>query len=558
MIESSIARHPEANAISQYDGEPITYRELGRKMKEISATLKLNGIKKGDRVAILGENSTAWALSYLAVVTMGAIAVPILPDFPAEDVENILNHSESKILFSTRKLMESVNFENCPKIREVILLDDFSVEDLNVNASRFEEFVITAMDKIGDLIHDLETRVGLVSEEVEEDDLAVIIYTSGTTGLSKGVMLTHKNLISNVLATNDFVVFTKEDRFLSLLPMSHAIESTIGFLLALTNNACVYFVGKTPSPTIIKEAADIVKPSCMVWVPLLMEKIYKKRVLTKLEGSALMKKISSNPAVRKAIYKKAVKKILTFLGGNIKVIAMGGAPLSREVNEFLEEGGFPYVLGYGLTETAPLVTGERIGETRVGSAGYPIPHVQVKIEDPDSETGVGEVYVKGPNVMKGYYKNPELTKEVLSDDGWFKTGDKACVDEDGFVYIKGRSKNMFLGANGENIYPEVIEEKLGSILTVKESLVIDNKGDIEALIHLDVEHLEPKLKGKSDEERNMTISEILEEIRHEVNKRLPDFSRIKRCFFHSEPFMKTATQKIKRYLYYRDAGQKTG
>ena len=555
LIENSINRYPGEPALSFFDAEPVTYGQLGIRIKELSQLMRDHGIRKGDKVAILGENSPNWGISYLSIVTMGAIAVPILPDFQQSDLENILNHSESKLLFTTKKQFEKLRYEKCGNITKAIILDDLHVEKAGFDTVGFSDYIHEAMKKISTMIHDIGEFTGLIKAEVLKDDLAAIIYTSGTTGLSKGVMLTHLNIVSNVLAMKELIGFGPSDRFLSLLPLSHALECTIGFLLPMSSGASSWYTGGMPTPPVIKKASSIVKPTCIPMVPLLIEKIFKKRVQTLLEKNMLTKTISKTPFLKKMIYKKAGKAILEFFGGNVRMIAIGGAPLGSEVENFLRISGFPYVMGYGLTETAPLLTGERINETRKGSSGYPIKDVEIKILDPDPKTGIGEIYAKGPNVMKGYYKNESITKEVFSDDGWFKTGDKGYLDKDNYLYIRGRSKNMFLGPNGENIYPEVIEEKLSEILIVQESLAIENKGDVEALIYLDHDILSPMVEGKSEKEQRKIIDDLLEDIRVEVNEKLPPSSRIKRAYYQGEEFTKTATKKIKRYLYYHPASE---
>jgi len=550
LIEHSINLFPGNNALSFFDSNPLTYSDVGIRISEVQQLLKDHGIRKGDKVAILGENSPNWGISYLSITTMGAIAVPILPDFQQSDLENILNHSESKLLFATKKQFDKLRYEKCGGIKKVIILDDLRTEETGFETVGFSDFINEAKIKISAVIHDIGEFAGVLKAEVEKDDLAAIIYTSGTTGLSKGVMLTHWNIVSNVLAMKEIIDIDENDRFLSLLPLSHALECTVGFLLAMASGSSAWYIGTMPTPPVIRKACTIAKPTLIPMVPLLIEKIFKKRVLTLLEKNALTKAVSKTPFLKKMIYKKAGKAIMEFFGGEVKAIAIGGAPLGSEVENFLRISGFPYVMGYGLTETAPLLTGEEIIETRKGSSGYPIRDVEIKILDADPKTGIGEIYARGPNVMKGYYKNEKITKEVLSEDGWFKTGDKGYMDNDNYLYIRGRSKNMFLGPNGENIYPEVIEEKLNELLIVQESLAIENNGNVEALIYLDHDILGPMLDGKSEEEQEKAISGILEEIRMDVNEKLPPSSRIKRAFHQSEEFTKTATKKIKRYLYY--------
>ncbi|MCK4766433.1 MAG: AMP-binding protein [Candidatus Aminicenantes bacterium] len=554
LINQSIEKHGSANALSFFDKSPLTYRELGDKIEELAGLLKKHGIRKGDRVAILGKNSPNWGISYLGIASFGAVTVPILPDFPAEDVEHILNHSESKLLFATKKQTEKLTFENCKTIKSIIILDDFSIENTEFQTIPFSEFLSDTLDKVSLLIHDAGEKAGLISTEVSEDDLIAIIYTSGTTGFSKGVMLTHKNILSNLMAMREMIRFDETDRFLSILPQSHSIEATLGFLLPLANGSSIYYLGAPPTPALMGKACPVAKPTVIVSVPLIIEKIYKKKVKNLFENSLLIRNLIRASFIKKILYKKAVKSILDFFGGHIRVMAFGGAPLNSEVEDFMIMGGFPYVPGYGLTETAPLLTGEPIGEARKGSCGYPLFNVEIKIVDPDPETGVGEIYAKGPNVMKGYFKNKKLTEEVLSADGWFKTGDRGYLGEEDYLYIQGRSKSMFLGSNGENIFPEVIEEKLNSLLCVQESIVVENKGDIEALIHLEPEFLETELEGRSEADQEEIMTGILEGIRRDINKRIPAFARIKKCYSQREPFQKTATHKIKRYLYsYRDS-----
>ncbi len=550
LIEESLEKFSDKPALSFYFQKPITYKELKRRIEAISTLLKDRGIRKGDKVAIIGENSPNWAIAYLGIVFMGAVVVPILPDFPREDILNVLKHSDSKLLFATKKHIEKIVNEECSNVKTIISLDDFKDETRFYKIESITDSIEDVLNKASTFLHDIGEKVGIFDETIKEDDLAAIIYTSGTTGLSKGVMLTHKNIVSNILSTRKVIEFNQSDRFLSILPMSHAYEGTLGFLMPLSVGATIYYLGGPPTPALLKKACSVVKPTIMTWVPLIMEKIYKKKVKSLLEKNVLTKTLSKVPGLKRAFYKKASKSLIDFLGGELRFIAFGGAPLSRELEKFMKTGGFPYVIGYGLTETSPLLTGERPEETRIGSCGYPIDGVEIKIVDPDPKTGIGEIFAKGPNIMKGYYKNKKLTEEVLFPDGWFKTGDRGYFDKDGFLYIKGRSKNMFLGPNGENIYPEAIEEKLLEFLVVQEALVIESKGDIVALIYLDPNYLEEKLEGKGEEEQKQIINNILEEIRVEVNKKLPSFSRIKRCYYQREPFSKTATQKIKRFLYY--------
>ncbi len=534
-------------ALAFYDSEPVTYGELKERIISLSHILQNLGVVKGDRVAIIGENSPNWGIAYLAVVTMGAVAVPVLPDFHAEDIAHILKHSGTRIAFATRRQMDKLSEVDISGLEKVISLDDFVAETYPVEISPISKLI----DQAFEVLRSIPGKIGLVESEPQEDDLAAIIYTSGTTGHSKGVMLTHYNIAANIIQIDHFFDVTPEDRILSILPLSHSYENTLGFLYVLYRGAPIYYLGKKPTPRMLKIACEKVRPTVMASVPLIIEKIYKKQVIPAIHRNPLMKFLVSNPLTSRTIYRKIGRKIVNFFGGALRTMSFGGAPLSEEIELFMRKCGFPYAVGYGLTETSPVVTGAKVNETRLGSAGKPLVDVEIRIEDADPETGVGEIYIKGPNVMKGYYKNEKLTKEVLTDDGWFKTGDLGYLDEDGYLYIKGRSKSMILGPSGENIYPETIEEKFNAHPLVQESLVVQVDGRLEAWIYPDYSALESKIEGRSESEREAIMREILDDICREVNKKLPSYSKISRCVEHPEPFEKTPTLKIKRYLYYK-------
>lgn len=546
LIEKSIEKFGDKPALAFYDSEPISYREMGARIGALSEKLRERGVLKGDKVAIIGENSPNWGIAYLSITTMGAVAVPILPDFAGEDIAHIISHSEARIAFVTKKQLDKLAEAEIKGLKLVITLDDFTMEK-----AKYEmEPISRILAKASEFLRTLPHRVGLISEEVDEEDLAAIIYTSGTTGHSKGVMLTNKNIVSNVLQIRDFFDLTEGERILSILPLSHAFECTLGFLYPLSVGAPIYYIGKKPTAKILRMAAARVKPNVIAAVPLIMEKIYKREVQPVIRKNIAIKVLSISPFIRRALFKKIGKKIVDFFGGELRTMAFGGAPLGVELEKFLRKSKFPYAVGYGLTETSPVITGAKVNETRLGSAGKPLKDVEIKIVNPDPATGVGEIWVRGPNLMKGYYKNKELTKEVLTEDGWFKTGDLGYLDGDNYLYIKGRSKNMILSPSGENIFPETIEEKLNMHPYVSESLVLERNGVLEAWIYPEYSLLESKLQGTSEVQRQKIMDEILEEIRREINEKLPPFARIKRCVEQPEPFEKTPTHKIKRYLYY--------
>lgn len=538
LIDSSIKNYPQRPSLAFYHQKPITYAKIGKKIKLTAIALDLAGIKPGDKVAIIGESSPEWVCAYLGIIYRGAIAVPILPDFPSEDIKNIFKHSESKIAFcSSRQIQKLQESHFSPKI-PLIILDN---SDLNLkNSIRYQDFI--DRKKSGNMRY-------YITYKASEDETVVITYTSGTTGLSKGVMLSNKNLLSTVLAADEWVKISQEDKFLSVHPTAHIFEGTLGLLLPLMHGASIYYLGKMPTADMLKEACDYIKPSAMCLVPLIIERIYKKRVKPKLQHNILIIFLLKIPFFKKFFYRKAVKAIIDYFGGNINVIAFGGSPLDKEVEEFLLTGRFPYVYGYGLTEAAGIVCGAPNGKGLPSSCGYPIRNMEMKIGESESMTGIGEILIKGPSIMSGYLKNDKLTKEALTEDGWLKTGDRGIIDNNGHLFIKGRSKNMFLSASGENVYPEIIEEKLRKFPIVQEALAREIEGTIEALVYPDPDVLAKKMQGKSEKEREQLISDILENIRIVANKQLPHFYRIKRCIYQAEPFIKNATNKIKRFLY---------
>jgi long-chain acyl-CoA synthetase len=540
LIDRGIKNHSGRNALGFYNQKPMTYAEMGEKIKKTSTALTDNEIRPGDKVAIIGESSPDWTCAYLGIIYRGAVAVPILPDFPSDDIINIINHSESKFLFASSKQIEKLKKSGVDTPLRIIVLDDCEISLPGSNIQTYSGFIKKVkIEKIKDV----------AAHKADENDIAVIMYTSGTTGLSKGVLLSHKNLLAAVLGANECVNLDKNEKFLSVLPVSHVFEGTLGLLLPLLHGASIYYIGKTPTADVLREACDVVKPSVMCLVPLIIERVYNKKVKPKFQENFVVKNLIKIPPFKKLIYHRAVKAIVQYFGGNLKVIAFGGAPLDKEVENFLMKGHFPYVFGYGLTEAAGLACGAPNIKNRARSCGFPIRHLDVKIVDPESDTGVGEIMIKGPTVMAGYFKNDELSRETLTKDRWLKTGDRGIVGKNGYLYIKGRSKNMFLSASGENVYPEIIEEKLRTFPIVQEALARQTEGAIEALVYPDPDVLATKMEGKAEKDREQVISEILENIRIAVNKRLPHFYRIKKCKYQTEPFIKNAANKIKRFLY---------
>jgi len=549
FLERSVEKFKDRPALSKAFEIPITYKEFFEKVLKVADLLINIGINKGDRVAILGENSPNWGISYFAIVRTGAIAVPMLPDFPEADIRHVLLDSEAKLLFTTQKQIEKVGYLDRLKLKHIITLDNFETNEYFLKIEPISNIV----DKAIDFLKRLPETIGLKSKELSEHDIASIIYTSGTSGHSKAVMLTHKNLVSNALACSLVMEFNPEDTFLSILPLSHTYEFTVGFLLALVNGARIVYNDKPPTPRILEEICKKEKPNIICSVPLILEKIYKKKVLAVLEKNKLVKLITKIPGLKKKIYKKIKNKLVEFFGGELKVMAIGGASFNRDAEKFFKESGFPYLIGYGLTETAPLIAGGPWGDktVKLGSTGKVTPGCEMKIEDPDKKSGIGEICVRGPNIMKGYYRNPELTKEVMDEHGWFRTGDLGRFDKFENLHITGRSKNMILMSNGENIYPESIEGKIDSSIYVAESLIIENNGIIEAWLYLDYDLIDEETKGKTEKQKLDFIEEVLQVIKNDVNVQLSTSSKISRIIEQKEPFVRTATHKIKRYLYTR-------
>ncbi|MFA6499033.1 MAG: AMP-binding protein [Desulfurivibrionaceae bacterium] len=546
LLEESSQSFGERPAVGFAFQPPMRYGEFHKKSLEVAALLKEHGIKKGDRVAILADNSPQWGMAYFGIIRLGAIAVPILPDFPEADIKHILDETGAKILFTTQRQMEKLYELADNRLKTVITLDDAADQNSLVTTIPFSKFLITARDLP-------EKKKNLAADLADPDDTASIIYTSGTSGHAKAVMLSHKNFISNVRAT--LAIFPDEPvqgwTFLSVLPMSHAYEFTTSFLVPLATGSRIVYAGKTPTPTVLERICKQEQPTIMCLVPMVMEKIYKKKVLPAINANVLMRTAMKLPLVRRKIMQKIGRKLQLFFGGKLKLLAIGGAALNIEVERFLAEAGFPYLVGYGLTEASPLVSAGPYSDPSItlGSAGKPVRDVEVRINKQNTETDLGEILVRGPNVMQGYRGNPEATAEVLDPDGWLTTGDLGFLDPQGNLVIKGRSKSVIVLSHGENIYPETIEEKINAFQHVVESLVRECNNRLEALIYLDYELIDADTRGKDQARQLGHIAEILAEIKKQVNQQLPQYAQITQVSEHREPFTKTATHKIKRYLY---------
>ncbi len=534
LITESFGRHGDNRAMGFVGEEVITYNQLKKRIGAVIALLEKYSVQSGEKVAILSGSMPNWGVTYFAITSMGAVVVPILPDFTADEVSNVMLHAGVKILFVSGSLSSKIAGFHSDDLKTVFTLDDFSVLS-GGNGSVFDPLLAPAKEY-----------------PVAEEDLAAIIYTSGTTGKSKGVMLTHKNLCFTAIKCRTLQYVVDDDIFLSILPLSHSYEQTLGLLLPIFNGAAIYYLRKAPTPSVLLPALETVRPTTMLTVPLIMEKIYYNKILPTFTGSKIMSFLYRMPPMRRVLNIVAGKKLYKTFGGRLKFFGIGGAKLNPVVEKFLKEAKFPYAIGYGLTETSPLLAGTKVGSTKVGSTGPAMEGVTLKIYNPDPVTGEGEVWAKGDNVMRGYFREPKLTAEVLTPDAWFRTGDLGLFDKRGFLSLKGRLKNMIVGASGENIYPEEIESVINDFSSVIESLVVQKKGKLVAMVHLNMEELQAKyrqMKKEYSEMAEQMIDDYLEEIRKYVNSRVNKFSQLQVVVLQTEPFQKTATLKIKRFLY---------
>ncbi|MEW6427849.1 MAG: AMP-binding protein [Thermodesulfobacteriota bacterium] len=543
LIAGSCTKYAERPALAKAFEEPLTYGRMEEAIRRVAAALIGLGVKRGDRVAILAENSPNWGICYLATVRIGGVSVPILPDFPEMDIRHIIGASEARLLFCSTRQSEKILELGQHKLKRIILIDDGTVANPPVECETLSAF----MDRGGCD----DSRIAEVAGRVKAEDIASLIYTSGTSGHSKAVMLSHANLVSNVEAVPSVIPLEAGCVFLSLLPLSHAYEFTCGFLTPIAAGAKIVYAGARPTPTVLQKICRQEKPWAICIVPMVMEKIYKKRVLANIEHNWLLRTALKVPGLRGKVRQQIGRKLLDFFGGDLRVMAIGGAPLNREVEDFLRLIRFPFLVGYGLTEASPLVSAGPFGDATVmpGSAGKPVRGVQIKVVNPERETGIGDIYVRGPNVMKGYYNDKALTAEALDSDGWLATGDLGYLDQYGNLFLVGRSKSVIVLSHGENIYPEAIEDKINSYAVVAESLVVDRDDRLEAWVYPDYEYIDTICSGRNEGDKGACVLELLEKMRREVNGQLPLYSQIGRMVERREPFVKTATHKIKRYLY---------
>ena len=525
LYEHSTTAFSRRTAFGFVDGDSqrYTYGQFRETCDNLSRVLSNFGIGASDKVAILSENKPNWSVAFFAATAFGRIAIPMLPELSHDEVENILAHSEAKAVFVSRHQLAKLSKETIDRLNLVIDIDDFSF--IKADSTTY-------------------TCDGKVAVPVALD-IAAIIYTSGTTGNAKGVMLSHRNFCTNIMSSWYSYRIRRKDVMMSILPLAHTYEMSIGMLYPFAMGARVAYIQKAPTPSVLLAALKKVRPTAMLSVPLIIEKIYKSSVIPTVNSSRFLSWLKENmPGL---LYLLIGIKLKSTFGGRIRFFGIGGAKLDPTVEAFLKKARFPYAIGYGLTETAPLICAASPRQTRVGSTGKPVPGIETKLADINPETGEGEILVKGPNVMLGYYKDYERTASVLGTDGWFRTGDLACADAKGNFYIKGRLGSLILGASGENIYPEEIEAVINSMDGIGESLVVQRDGKLVALVQFNDNVIDWNLEGKDKfiEDLEAKKAAILEF----VNSRVSNFSKIRSVEVQKEPFVKTATHKIKRFLY---------
>ena len=541
-IEQSIINNWHLDALTDYKGATLQYHDVARKIEKLHILFENSGVKKGDKIAVCGRNSSQWAVAFLAIVTYGAIVVPIQNEFKPEQIHNIVNHSESKMLFVGDVVATEINAEEMPSLEGIVYLPDFS---LVLSRSEKLTYAREHLNEIFGHKYPKYFRKEHIKYHVDDpEELAMINYTSGTTGFSKGVMLPYRALWGNLDYLMDTVKpkIGKNCNILSTLPMAHMYGLMTEFIFNIVLGNHIFFLTRQPSPTLISEALNETKPDIIFAVPLVIDKIVRKHVFPRVQTN-WVRLLTSMPVLSKRIKEKIREFVLGEFGEHPYEVVVGGAPLNKEIENFFVSIGFPIAMGYGTTETAPLITFAHQDDYVAGSCGVAVKHMEVKVLSDDPQNVPGELVCRGINVMKGYYKNPEATHAVIDKDGWFHTGDLATMSADGHFFIKGRSKNMLLGANGQNIYPEEIEDRLNSMALVSDSIIVQRNNKLVALIHPDYD--EASSMGFTAED----LEHIMDQNRVELNSQMPSFAKISGIQIHENEFEKTAKKSIKRYLY---------
>ena len=543
LIEKSIIDHWDMDALTDYKGATLQYHDVARKIEKLHIMFENSGVVKGDKIALCGRNSANWAVAFLATLTYGAIAVPILHEFMADQIHNIVNHSDAKLLFVGDVAATQVDATKMPGLEGIIYIPDYSLVVSRTDKLTYAREHLNEMFGIKYPKYFRKNHVSYYKEENPEE-LAMINYTSGTTGFSKGVMIPYRALWGNAdFAENVLGKKIKPgDSIISILPMAHMYGMAFEFIFEFIKGCHIFYLTRIPSPAIIAEAFGRIKPAVIIAVPLVIEKIIRKKVFPKIQNNR-MRMLLHMPVISKKVKEKICDQVSNAFGGNFYEVIIGGAAFNQEVESFLHSVGFRYTVGYGATECAPIICYEDYKHFVPGSCGKAALHMMVRIDSPDPENVPGEILAKGPNVMLGYYKNEEATKQTIDENGWYHTGDLGTMDGDGNVFIKGRSKNMLLGASGQNIYPEEIEDKLNSLALVAESVVVQKGDKLIALVHPDYDEAQTLNLGNNE------LADIMEQNRQELNSMIPAYSKVSEIRIHEEEFEKTPKKSIKRFLY---------
>ena len=543
LIQQSIIDHWDQDALTDYKGATLQYHDVARKIEKLHIMFENSGVVKGDKIALCGRNSANWAVAFLATLTYGAIAVPILHEFMPEQIHNIVNHSDAKLLFVGDVVATQVDATKMPGLEGIIYIPDYSLVVSRTDKLTYAREHLNEMFGIKYPKYFRKNHVNYYIEQ-DPDELAMINYTSGTTGFSKGVMVPYRALWGNAdFAENVLGKKIKAgDSVISILPMAHMYGMSFEFIFEFIKGCHIFYLTRIPSPAIIAEAFGRIKPSVIIAVPLVIEKIIRKKVFPKIQNNR-MRMLLHMPVISKKVKEKICEQVTNAFGGNFYEVIIGGAAFNQEVERFLHGVGFKYTVGYGATECAPIICYEDYKNFVPGSCGKAALHMMVRIDSPDPENVPGEILAKGPNVMLGYYKNEEATKQTIDENGWYHSGDLGTMDGDGNVFIKGRSKNMLLGASGQNIYPEEIEDKLNSLALVAESVVIQKGDKLVALVYPDFDEAQSLNLGRSE------LEEIMEQNRQELNTMVPAYSKVSEIRIHDEEFEKTPKKSIKRFLY---------
>ena len=543
LIQKSIVDHWDMDALTDYKGATLQYHDVARKIEKLHIMFENSGVVKGDKIALCGRNSANWAVAFLATLTYGAIAVPILHEFMADQIHNIVIHSDAKLLFVGDVVATQIDATKMPGLEGIIYIPDYSLVVSRTDKLTYAREHLNEMFGIKYPKYFRKNHVNYYMEQ-NPDELAMINYTSGTTGFSKGVMIPYRALWGNA----DFAesVLGKQikpgDSIISILPMAHMYGMAFEFIFEFIKGCHVFYLTRIPSPAIIAEAFGRIKPTVIIAVPLVIEKIIRKKVFPKIQNNR-MRMLLHMPVISKKVKEKICDQVSNAFGGNFYEVIIGGAAFNQEVESFLHSVGFRYTVGYGATECAPIICYEDYKNFIPGSCGKAALHMMVRIDSPDPENVPGEILAKGPNVMLGYYKNEEATKQTIDENGWYHTGDLGTMDGDGNVFIKGRSKNMLLGANGQNIYPEEIEDKLNSLALVAESVVVQKGDKLIALVHPDYDEAQTLNLGTNE------LADVMEQNRQELNTMIPAYSKVSEIRIHEDEFEKTPKKSIKRFLY---------